>query len=198
MGSQKESMVSVEGLNCKVYWEVGQVLEVSCPGPGCEGWLRGHGAYRRYVSGEYRWIRRLRCALCGVSHALLPEDLCAYRDARLTEMEAALAAGAPSLGAQATGQSGRAGVRRVRRWLQAAAGRWGEAVKALLPAAEGVWWQRAQAVVGEALGWLSRLRHWLGSNWQCFLGGLGGLYRHGRPRRRSPSPSPYLGNCPSG
>jgi len=171
---------------------------VSCPCPGCEGRLRGHGAYRRYVAGEYRWIRRLRCALCGVSHALLPEDLCAYRDVRLSQVEAAFAAGSPSLGAQAAGQSGSGGVRRVRHWLQAARGRLGEAVKALLPAVEGPWWQRAQAVVGQEVGWLSRLRHWLWSRWQCFLGGVGGLYRHGRPRRRSPGCSPYLGNCPSG
>ena len=198
MGSQKESMVSVEGLNCKVYWEIGELPEVSCPGPDCEGQLRGHGAYRRYVEGEYRWIWRLRCALCGVSHALLPEDLCAYRDVRLTEVEAAFAAGTPSLGAQAAGQSDSAGVRRVRRWLQAARGPLGVAVKALLPAAEGTWWQRGQAVVGEAVGWLSRLRHRLWSQWQCFLGGLGGLYRHGRPRRRSQGSSPYLGSCPSG
>ena len=198
MGSQKGFMVSVKGLNCKVYWEIGELPDVSCPGPDCKGWLRGHGAYRRYVAGEYRWIRRLRCGLCGVSHALLPEDLCAYRDVCLPQVEAAFAAGAPSLGAQAAGQSGSGCVRRVRRWLQGARGPWGEAVKALLPAAEGLWWQRGQAVVGEAVGWLSRLRHRLWSQWQCFLGGLGGLYRHGRPRRRSPCPSPYLGSCPSG
>jgi hypothetical protein len=195
MGSQKESMLAVEGLSCKVYWEVVGLLEVSCPSRGCEGvLLRGHGVYRRYVDGEYFRIRRLRCRRCRVSHALLPDDLCAYRDTRLGEVEAALEAGSPSLGAEAAGQTGSRGVRRVRRWLRAAEGRLGESIKALLPAAAGSWWQHAQAAVGEAAGWLCRLRHWLWSSASCFLGGLSGLYRQGRPVRRSPRVSPQLGN----
>lgn len=191
MGPQKGSMVSVEGLNCKVYWAFVGVPKVSCPGRGCEGvLLRGRGSYRRYVGGEYVGIRRLRCPRCGVSHALLPEDLCAYRDARLEEVERALEAGSPSLGAEAAGQTGSGGVRRVRRWLRSAEGPLGETIKALLPAVAGCWWQRAQAAVGEAAGWLCRLRHWLWSSASCFLGGLTGLYRLGRPDRWSPRGSP--------
>lgn len=191
MGSQKGSMLSVEGLDCKVYWETVGFPEVSCPSRGCEGVvLRGHGVYRRYVGGEYLWIRRLRCPRCRVSHALLPEDLCAYRDARFGEVEAALAAGSPSPGAEAAGQTGSGGVRRVRRWLRAAGGRLGEAIKALLPAVAGPWWHRAQAVMGETAGWLCRLRRWLWSSASCFLGGLSGLYRQGRPGRWSPRGSP--------
>lgn len=179
-------MLSVVGLNCKVYWGGEGLPEVSCPNPGCEGaLLRSHGGYQRYVGGAYEEIRRLVCPCCRVSHALLPDDLCAYRDAKLEEVEAALAAGSPSLGAQAAGQNGPAGVRRVRRWLRAARGWVDAAVKALLPASSGSsWWERAQAVVGEAPGWLCRLRHWLWSRWRCFLGGMSGLYRHGRPSPR--------------
>jgi len=184
MGSQKGSMVSVEGLSCKVYWEFVGVPKASCPSPGCEAvLLRGHGAYRRYVGGEYARVRRLRCPRCRVSHALLPEDLCAYRDARFGEVERALEAGSPSLGAEAAGQTGSGGVRRVRRWLRAAAGSLGETIKAFLPAVAGLWWHRAQSAVGSAAGWLCRLRHWLWSSASCFLGGLSGLYRHGRPGR---------------
>jgi Domain of unknown function (DUF6431) len=182
MGSQKESMLSVKGLSCKVYWEFEGVPKVFCPNPDCEGaLLRSRGWYWRYVDGEYARIRRLRCPRCAVSHALLPDDLCAYRDARLGEVERALEAGSPSLGAEAAGQAGSVGVRRVRRWLRAAAGPLGEKIKALLPAVGGSWWQRAQAVVGEGAGWLCRLRHWLWSSASRFLGGLSGLYRQGRP-----------------
>ena len=39
-------MLSVVGLNCKVYWEVEELPEVSCPNPGCEGVrLRGPLAF---------------------------------------------------------------------------------------------------------------------------------------------------------
>jgi hypothetical protein len=195
-------MLSLVGVGCKQYEEwVGRgasIPEVSCPDAACQGArLRGRGWYRRYLGGVARRLRRLRCPRCRVSHAWLPEDLCAYRDATFDAVESALSAGAPSGGAQAAGQGGRAGVRRVRRWLRSAGGPLAAAVQALLAPAEGPWWRRAQRGVGEAAGWLTRLRHWLWSRWRCFLGGVSGLYRHGRPRRRPPSPVPYIGNCPS-
>lgn len=193
-------MLSLAGVGCKQYQEwVGLgIPEVSCPESACQGArLRGRGWYRRYVGGVSRRLRRLRCPRCRVSHVWLPEDLCAYRDATFEAVESALSAGAPSDGAQAAGQGGGAGVRRVRRWLRSASGPLATALQALLAPAEGPWWRRAQELVGEAAGWLTRLRHWLWSRWRCFLGGVSGLYRHGRPRRRPPSPVPYLGNCPS-
>jgi hypothetical protein len=120
----------------------------------------------------------------------LPEDLCTYRDASLGAVEAALDAGRPSAAARVAEQAGRRGVRRVRGWLRSAGAPWTEKLKALLPATEGRWWQRVQEVVGAAPGWLLRLRRWLWSSWASFLGGVSGLYRHGRPERRPPPPSP--------
>jgi hypothetical protein len=193
-------MLSLAGVGCKQYEEWagrdGAIPGVSCPDAACQGArLRGRGWYWRYVGGVRCRLRRLRCPRCEVSHAWLPEDLCAYRDATFEAVESALAAGGPSGGAQAAGQDGRAGVRRVRRWLRSAGGPLAVGVQALLAPASGPWWQRAQRVVGKAAGWLTRLRHWLWSRWRCFLGGVSGLYRHGRPRRRPPSPLPDIGNC---
>jgi hypothetical protein len=188
-------MLSLAGVGCKQYEErVGRgrpVPAVSCPAPECHGSrLVGHGWYRRYLDSERSEVRRLRCGRCGVSHALLPEDLCAYRDATFAAVESALDAGVPGGGAQAAGQHGSAGVRRVRRWLRSACAPVATAVQALLAPAAGPWWRRAQQVVGTAAGWLTRLRHWLWSRWRCFLGGVSGLYRQGRPRWRPPRPPP--------
>ncbi len=178
-------MVSLPGVSCKEYPErVGQdIPSVSCPDPACQGArLHGHGSYRRRLAGVLQPLRRVQCPRCGVSHALFPEDLCAYRDATLGAVEAALSAGSPSAGAKAAEQTDPQGVRRVRRWLRSGGEAWASWVVALLPAAEGRWWERAQAVFGAAAGWLKRLRHFLWSRYGCFLGGVHGLYRHGRPR----------------
>lgn len=188
-------MLSLAGVGCKQYEErLGRgrsVPEVSCPDSQCQGSrLQGHGWYRRYLGGVWSELRRLRCRRCGVSHALLPEDLCAYRDTTFAAVESALEVGVPSGGAQAAGQAGSVGVRRVRRWLRSDGSPLATAVQALLAPAAGPWWRRAQQVVGKAAGWLTRLRHWLWSRWRCFLGGVSGLYRHGRPRWRPPSPPP--------
>ncbi len=43
--------------------------------------------YRVRVGGQGFCIRRLRCPRCLTTHALLPEDLCAYRDFKLTALE---------------------------------------------------------------------------------------------------------------
>jgi hypothetical protein len=176
-------MVSLPGVRCKEYVE-GQaaIPQMSCPNPECKGApLRSHGSYSRRLFGELRPLARGRCPRCGVSHALFPEDLCAYRDATLGTVEAALGAGAPSAGAKASGQDDPQGVRRVRGWLRSKQAAWVRALAGLLPAVEGPWWVRAQAAMGASRGWLTRLRHWLWSRWTCFLGGVHGLYRHGRP-----------------
>lgn len=194
-------MLSLEGVGCKEYGELmgERVPEVSCPDPECqETFLRGHGWYRRYVGGKQQWLRRVRCPRCRVSHALLPEDLCTYRDATLGAVELALAASGPSAGAQAAGQGGHQGVRRVRRWLRSAGGRFAASLQALLAPVAGPWWCRAQQVVGEATGWLTRLRHFVWSRWRCLVGGVSGLYRHGRPGVSTAGHSPHFGNCPPG
>jgi hypothetical protein len=188
-------MLSLAGVGCKHYEElVGRgtpIPEVSCPDPECQASrLQARGWYWRYLGGVRTEMRRLRCPRCGVSHALLPEDLCAYRDATLGAVESALEVGVPSGGAQAAGQDGSAGVRRVRRWLRSDGSPLATGVQAVLAPAEGPWWRRAQQVFGAGAGWLTRLRHWLWSRWRCFLGGVSGLYRHGRPRWRPPDPPP--------
>lgn len=187
-------MVSLEGVGCKQYREQvdsGEVPALLCPDAQCQGSrLRGHGWYMRYLGGERQRLRRVRCPRCKVSHAVLPEDLCAYRDLTLGTVEAGLAAGSPSAGAEVSGQQGRAGVRRVRGWLRSVREPFAAKVQALLAAVSGPWWRGAQEVVGQAAGWLTRLRHWLWSGFRCFLGGVSGLFRHGRPAARSPRASP--------
>lgn len=187
-------MLSLAGVGCKQYREQmdsGAVPELSCPDPACQGAaLRGHGWYRRYLGGELQALRRVRCPRCRVSHAVLPEDLSAYRDLMLGAVEAGLAAGQPSAGAEISRQDGSQGVRRVRGWLRSVQEPFAGKVLALLGAVSGPWWRGAQEVVGKAAGWLTRLRHFLWSGWRCFLGGVSGLYRHGRPASRSPGASP--------
>lgn len=187
-------MLSVAGLGCKQYREQmdsGAVPELICPDPECRGArLRGHGRYKRYLGGALQAIRRVRCTRCKVSHAVLPEDVCAYRDLKLGSVETALAAGAPSAGAEASGQDGRVGVRRVRGWLRSAQEPFAAKLQGLLGPVPGPWWRGAQEVVGQGEGWLTRLRHWLWSSWRCFLGGVSGLFRHGRPPCRSRGSSP--------
>jgi hypothetical protein len=187
-------MLSVKGLGCKQYRERmdgGVVPELSCPDPDCQGTrLRGHGWYSRYLSGVRQALRRLRCPRCRVSHAVLPEDVCAYRDLTFGAVEAGLAAGRPSAGAEVSEQGGSPGVRRVRGWLRSAQEPFAAKVQALLAAVPGPWWRGAQEVVGKAAGWLTRLRHFLWSSFRCFLGGVSGLFRHGRPFWRSEEASP--------
>jgi hypothetical protein len=186
-------MVSVAGLGCKQYREQmdsGAVPELSCPDPECRAPLRGHGWYRRYLGGERQAVRRVRCPRCRVSHAVLPEDVCAYRDLPLDAVEAGLAAARPSVGAEVSGQVGRPGVRRVRGWLRSAQEPFGAKVLAFLGPVVGPWWRGAQEVVGQGAGWLTRLRHFLWSSFRYFLGGVSGLYRQGRPAARSPRVSP--------
>ena len=135
-------------------------------------------------------MRRVRCPRCRVSHAVLPEDVCAYRDLTLAAVEAGLAAGSPSEGAEVSGQCGSSGVRRVRGWLRSAHEPFAAKLQALLGPVPAPWWRGAQEVVGQAAGWLTRLRHFLWSSWGCFFGGVSGLFRHGRPSWRSGEASP--------
>jgi hypothetical protein len=135
-------------------------------------------------------LRRVLCPRCKVSHAVLPEDVCAYRDLTLGCVEAGLAAGRPSVGAEVSGQDGSQGVRRVRGWLRSAGESFAAKLQGLLGAVAGPWWRAAQAVVGKAPGWLTRLRHFLWSGFRYFLGGVSGLFRHGRPSARPLETSP--------
>src|SRR4051812_49446322 len=113
-------MVSVAGLSCKQYREQmdgGAVPELSCPDPQCQGAaLRGHGWYRRYLLGERQSLRRVRCPRCRVSHAVLPEDVCAYRDLPFGAVEAGLGAPRPNAGGGGSGAGGGGGGGRGGGW----------------------------------------------------------------------------------
>lgn len=193
-------MVCLPGLDSKSYEQClgdGEVPPVSCPDPRCGGaLLRGHGWYLRYLAGVQQPFRRLRCPQCGVSHGVLPEDVCAYRDVLLVEVEAGLEAQSVSAGARAAGQGGANGVRRVRDWRRSQKAAWVKSLLALLPAVEGRWWHRVQKVFGPQAGWLLRLRRWLWQSWRLLLSGLSGLWRGGRPRGRPPAASTDFGISP--
>lgn len=172
-------MLCLRGLGCKDYWDRltagSPVPEMECP--MCHGQLKGHGWYQRYLGSERVGIRRLRCVACRVTHALLPEDLCAYQDLTLPALEQAKQRDGPSAAAQAAGWAG--AVRRARRWRR---GRLWRELLAVLPAAGDVW-ERIVALVGAEPGMLVRLRHWMWSRLAYLLGGPCGLFRHGRPLR---------------
>lgn len=189
-------MLSVTGVSCNEYAGVlgrnGSVPAVSCPAPGCQGRLqRGHGFYRRYVGGLLVELRRLICVVCGVTNALLPEDLCAYRDATLTAVEAAANTGpGPAARARAAGETGPEAKRRVRRWGLEPESRWVVLLVSLLPAGPQRWLERVRSVVGAGRGALVRLRHWLWAHYTVFLGGPCGVFRLGRLRGR-PGAAPH-------
>ena len=179
-------MLSLQDVDCNEYSErVGrgaEVPEISCPDPRCEGArLRGHGWYERFLDGVVAEIRRLRCARCGVTHALLPGALCAYRDATLYDVEVALESDGPASGARAAGQRGTGAVRRVRAWLRAMRSGWASKILALLPAATGSWIERVRSTFGPSQGALVRLRQWLWPRYGYFFAGPAGLFRLGRP-----------------
>lgn len=189
-------MLSIAGVGCNEYARVvgrsGSVPSVACPTAGCQGRRqRGHGFYKRYLDGVQRELRRLLCPVCGVTNALLPEDLCAYRDATLTAVEAAADTGpGPAARAQAAGETGAEARRRVRRWGVVSASRWVTRLVALLPAGPEHWLDRVRAVVGAGSGALVRLRQWLWQRDTVFLGGPCGLFPLGRPWGR-PGAAPH-------
>jgi len=181
-------MLSVVGVDRQVYWDVFQrgrpIPDIACPDPACEGQLLGsHAWYERYLDGDLCELHRLVCRRCSVTHAVLPEDVCAYHDATLVQIEAALEAGpGPAAASEAAGQEGAGARPRVRRWLRRLDGWLRQQVVGLLPAVAGSLLERVRAVFGAAPGVLVRLRHWMWSRYLLFFGGPAGVYRHGRPR----------------
>lgn len=183
-------MLSMAGVGRNVYAEIlgrgCMVPEIPCPAPECNGRVqRSHGYYRRYVEGRLFEVRRLICLVCGVTNALLPEDMCAYRDTSLSAIEAAADGGpGPASRAEAAGEGGHEAKRRVRRWGVDGRSRWVTQLVALLAAGPEGWMERVRAVVGAEACALVRLRRWLWSRYVVFLGGPSGLFRLGRPRGR--------------
>lgn len=193
-------MIPLAGVCWNNYFDVlgGRVLP-KIPCPCCERVLGGHGWYRRYLDGVLVKLRRVRCPLCGVTHAVLPEEVCAYRDLRLSDVEAALRAeGGPTAKAKASGQQGDDAVRRVRRWVHRWGEGWLEPLQWLLPGSGGSGWERIREVFGDVAGALLGLRRWLWSRCRYLFSGLTGLYRHGRPRLVVLGPSTDFGSSPSG
>lgn len=159
--------------------------------------MRPHAFYERYLGGERVRILRVRCASCGVTHAVLPSDVCAYRDLLLPAWEAAMEAHqGPTAGARAAGMADAEGPRRVRR-VRAQSTALTVVLAALLPAATGDWLSRARKALGNAPGVLQRLRAWLWRTYGLLLGGPTGLYRHGRPGGRVRGPTTDLGKLPA-
>lgn len=169
-------MVFLDGLDCKRYWqELGTGILPAVPCPSCPDTLLGpHGWYRRFLNGELVAFRRTLCGRCGVTHALLPEDVCAYQDLKLPAVERALAAGTPTPAARAVGEATVAAVRRARRWLRGS-------IWAMLRAAPSHLVDRIVVLAEEAPGWLLRARRRLWSELGVLLGGPCGLFFCGWP-----------------
>ncbi len=192
-------MISAAGIGAKEYLGVfersGSRPVVHCPGKDCGGAELGwHGHYARYLGGVLRPIYRGNCRRCGVTHAVLPEDVCAYSDLTFRQLEQAVDAGGPSSGAVAAGLPGESADRRVRRFRQKLTRNVARTLDALLPAVEGDWFSRAKLVLGRGIGVLVALRHWLMSRYAIFLGGPSGLYRFGRPGYRIRATTTDLGS----
>lgn len=154
--------------------------------PSCErGWLAPHGSYRRRVDGQLMWIRRARCRSCGVTHAVLPEDVCAYRDLSLDVLTVVLTASRPMKAARALGDTSPAAVRRIRRCRLEARGERARSAERLLPEARAPapWWQRAIEVFGDLASW----RRWQWRVTGHFATPMLGPFRHGALPGRSPS-----------
>jgi hypothetical protein len=174
-------MVPLSAVTSKTYKKelVAEVPEIGCPDPACSNrLLRGHGWYRRHLHGDLVCFRRARCPECGVTHALVPEDVCAYQDLTLPALESALEAAGPTPAARAVGKFSAAAVRRARRWFRSSTC---TVLRDVLIAPGGLW-ERLAGLVGEIPGRLVGLRRWLWSEWRLLLGGPCGLFVYGRPR----------------
>ena len=192
-------MISAAGVGAKEYLGVfewsGARPVLHCPGKDCGGAELGwHGRYERYLGGVLRPICRAICRRCGVTHAVLPEDVCAYNDLMFRQLEQVVDAGGPSSGAVAAGLQGESAPRCARRFRQKLARNVARAMEALLPAVEGDWFSRGKRVVGRGIGVLAALRHWLMSRYSIFLAGPSGLYRFGRPGHRIRATTTDLGS----
>ena len=170
-----------------------------CPMPGCGRVMERHAFYERYLGGELVRLLRVRCRVCRVTHAVLPSDVCAYRDLTLPAFEAAsdMAVG-PTAGARAAALAGPEGSRRVRRMRAHAELALSVVLCALLPTGTGDWLSRARQSTGETPGVLLRLRRWLWGAYGLLLAGPTGLFRHGRPKERVRGPTTDLGKLPPG
>ncbi len=177
-------MVCVKGVGIKEYFEGPRswLSVLRCPDPDCEqARVEGHGGYRRYVGGVLRQIQRVRCVRCRVTHGVLPEEMCAYRDLTLSALETIWEASGPSAAARQTEEVSARRVRSIRRVLQRLRRQVSVEIRGWLPAVKDSGLQGLRRIFGPAPGVLIRLRHWLFSTLGLWFSGLCGLWRHGRP-----------------
>ena len=154
--------------------------ELRCPLPECGAKLYRHSGYRRYLGAVLQWVFRVRCKSCGVTHAVLPGNVCAYRDLTLETLETVVEAGSPSEGSPHLDPQPVDGRRAVRRMLRAFEREMAAAAIWLPPVSQrGL--EGLREIFGSASGVLVRLRRWLMSCRGLWFSGLCGLWRHGRP-----------------
>ena len=188
-------MLFLKGVGFKDYSQAvgvkgSRLPELRCPLPGCGERLAGHGGYERYVGGQLAWIRRGICTRCQVSHAIVAEDLVAYRDLTLEEMGSIWEASGPSAAARAVGQSGAAAVRRMRSVCRRLRERIQGQVQALLPELVEQGLVDRSRLSGPIGGILVRLRDALWSLVSRFFSGLTGFWLYGRPPHLSAQAPP--------
>ena len=123
-------------------------------------------------------IRRGDCPVCPVTHAILPEDVCAYRDLSLDDLATVLSARGPTEAARLLEVSGEAWIRKIRRWRREARSVRARQAERILPELDdpAPWWQRAQESYGSLTQW--RRREWVKTGY--FATVLLGLFRCGR------------------
>lgn len=132
-----------------------------CPSPGCGATMRPHAFYERSLGGELVRFLRVRCGSCRITHAVLPSDVCAWRNLLLPAWEAAMEPGrGPTASARAAGMVDAEGARRGRRIRAQPSLTMRVVLSALLQAATGDWLSRARQALGAAPGVLQRLRVW--------------------------------------
>lgn len=171
-------MLFLRGVGVEEFFDQKTVGELGCP--KCSSRLHGHGGYLRYLGGVRRRVSRVRCRPCGVSHVVLPGNVCAYRDLRLETLETVVDAGSPSEGAPHLDPQPVDGRRVTRRVLRAFETQI-QAVAGWLPAVSVGGLDKLRQIFGAQPGVLLRLRQWLLSTHGLWFSGLCGLWRHGRP-----------------
>lgn len=181
-------MLCVSGVGIKEYFSGSRdwLSTLRCPDPGCfRSRFWRHGSYVRYLGGVLRRILRVRCSGCGVTHGVVPEQVCAYRDLTLDCLEQIWDQVGPSSGARevfAAEASWSAAVCRMRRLLHRVRDRVWPSLRGFLPALIEPGLAGLRELFGSSPGVLVRLRHWLLSSHGLWFSGLCGLWRHGRPR----------------
>jgi hypothetical protein len=171
-------MLFLEGVGVEEFLGLETVGELRCP--KCRAKLHGHGGYYRYLGNCRRWVSRVRCPPCGVTHGVLPGNVCAYRDLTLETLEEVVEAGSPSEGSRHLDPSPVDG-RRVARRLLRAFEKQIQAVAGWLPAVSAGGLDKLRQIFGAQPGVLVRLRLRLMSPLGLWFSGLCGLWRHGRP-----------------